>query len=781
MHERPLVLLIVGYLLGILYIMTGKIWLVPSVLVVLLVLINKVRIEKRKAHGAFRLFLYCLGLVLGVWNYQKEQAFRAEYDGRLSDGDRILVQGEVDEKEYKNEKYLYYLKNCYLVLSNDLVPCNRIIAETVEDVAVIGNVLVVEGDFTAFHTARNEGNFDEFSFYQSQKIDLKMKNITVKEQYGEEASFREALFVLRQRLRSIYETCMTRETAGVLAQMVLAEKSLMEQDIKALYQKVGISHVLAISGLHISVIGMTLYKILRKFCLPEWMAGILAGGFMVTYGMMTGFRPSSVRAIIMFLMMLTAKMVGRTYDSLSALALSAFMLLWENPYLLYYAGFLFSFAAVLGVVLVGDIIIKTFSGEEEHKVLKVFYSSFSIQLMTLPLTAYFYYEIPLYGMLVNFLILPLVSILLSLGIVGGVIGLMSTRLAAWVLMPCQWILMFYQELSSVVQKLPYAAFITGQPTIRRLACYYVILFFILLIISKIRKQHFFGVIGTGLLIYVLSVPQDSFKLAILDVGQGDGIYLRTEEGYHLFFDGGSSDVYQVGMYRILPFLKANGVREIDYWFVSHADKDHISGLQELLETNYPIEHLVFSEKIVRDENYESLLNLAEINHTKVVYMEYLDVLHLGGASFTCLFPTKDFVSDDKNAASLVLYYEQEDFSGMFTGDISAEEEQLLLNELEMFYDREDNLSQVIASELDFYKVAHHGSKYSNSAMFLETLKPKLSIVSCGVNNRYGHPHEETLERLDKVRSEAVSTAEYGQITIKVDDDIVVTTRLFPDY
>ena len=191
--------------------------------------------------------------------------------------------------------------------------------------------------------------------------------------------------------------------------------------------------------------------------------------------------------------------------------------------------------------------------------------------------------------------------------------------------------------------------------------------------------------------------------------------------------------------------------------------------------------MVFSEKIVRDENYESLLNLAEINHTKVVYMEYLDVLHLGGASFTCLFPTKDFVSDDKNAASLVLYYEQEDFSGMFTGDISAEEEQLLLNELEMFYDREDNLSQVIASELDFYKVAHHGSKYSNSAMFLETLKPKLSIVSCGVNNRYGHPHEETLERLDKVRSEAVSTAEYGQITIKVNADIVVTTRLCPDY
>ena len=772
MHERPLVILTVGYLLGIFSVIIGIVWLLPIVLGMLLILIYNVRIEKRKAYAAFRLLLYCAGFVLGVCNYQREQVFRTAYDGRLSDGEKVIVQGELDEKEYKNEKYLYYLKNCYLVLSNNLVPCNRIIAETVEDVAVIGKILVVEGEVTAFHTARNEGNFDESSFYQSQKIDLKLKNITIQEQYGEEASFREALFALRQKLRGIYEVCMTRDTSGVLAQMVLAEKSLMGQEIKELYQKVGISHVLAISGLHISVIGMTLYKILRKVCVPEWLAGILAGGFMVSYGFMTGFRPSSARAIIMFLMMLTAKMVGRTYDSLSALALAAFLLLWENPYLLYYAGFLFSFAAVLGVVLVGTIIIKTFSEEEEHKVVKAFYTSFSIQLMTLPLTAYFYYEIPVYGMLVNLLILPLVSALLSFGIIGGVAGLVSLKVAGLLLLPCQWILYFYQSLSSVVQRLPYAALITGQPSIKRLAGYYVILFFLLYIISKTRKQHFFGAIGTGLLIYVLSVPQDTFKMAVLDVGQGDGIYLRTEAGQHLFFDGGSSDIYQVGTYRILPFLKANGVREIDYWFISHADKDHISGLQELLETGYPIEHLVFSEMVVQDNTYRTLLDMAKVNQTEVIWMAYQDVLHLGEASLTCLFPTRDFVSDDKNAASLVLYYEQEEFSGMFTGDIGAKEEQLLLDELEVFYYMEEDLPQVIARELDFYKVAHHGSKYSNSAVFLEFLKPKLSLVSCGINNQYGHPHDATLERLDKVKSNVMSTAEYGQITVEVEDGII---------
>lgn len=780
MHERPLVILIAGYLLGIIYMMTEMIWLLPMILLIFIILIYRVGMEKRKAHAAFRLLLYCFGFLLGMWNYQKEQEFRAEYDSSLSDGEKILVQGELDEKEYKNEKYLYYLKNCYLVLSNELVPCNQIIAEAVEDVAVIGKVLVLEGEVSIFHTARNEGNFDEFSFYQSQKIDLKIKNSIVKEQYGEGASFREALFVLRQELRSVYERCMSRDTAGVLAQMVLAEKALMEQDVKELYQKVGISHVLAISGLHISVIGMTLHKILRKFCMPEWLAGILAGGFMVSYGLMTGFRPSSVRAIIMFLMMLTAKMVGRTYDSLSGLALAAFLLLWENPYFVYYAGFLFSFAAVLGVVLIGNIIVKTCSEEEEHRVLKAFYTSFSIQLMTLPLTAYFYYEIPVYGMLVNFLILPLVTILLAVGIIGGVIGLLSIKMAAWVLMPCQWILQFYQSLSIVVQKLPYAALITGKPRIEKLLWYYFILFAIVFVIFKIKKQRCFGIIGTGLLLYVLTVPQDEFKLAVLDVGQGDGIYLRTEEGHQLFFDGGSTDVYQVGKYRILPFLKANGVRKIDYWFISHADKDHISGLQEMMEASYPIDYLVFSERVVLDDQYEELLDLAKVNQTEVLWMKYQDVLHLGEATLTCLFPTEAFVSNDKNAASLVLYYEEEDFSGLFTGDIGVKEEQELVAKLEDFGVGQENLLQITETELDFYKVAHHGSKYSNSSELLEYLQPKISVISCGMNNRYGHPHEDTLERLDAIGCEVWNTAECGQVTMEGDDDIVITTRLCPD-
>lgn len=761
MHERPLVLLTAGFLLGILGMATEAVLVLPVAAFVGMLLIYKIKVDKRKAFAVFRLCLYCIGFLAGAWNYRQEQEFRAEYADRLSDGEIIIVQGELDEKELKNNKYLYYLKNCYLVLSNDLVPCNQIILETAQDVSEIGKILVVEGEISAFHTARNEGNFDEFSFYQSQKIDLKITNIIVKKQFGEADSFREKLFLLRQQIRNVYETCMTEETAGILATMVLSEKSLMNQEVKMLYQKVGISHILAISGLHISIIGMTLYKLLRKLTGSYWLSGLAAGSFMIAYGAMTGYRPSSTRAIVMFLMILVARAVGRTYDSLSALALAAFLLLWENPFLLNYAGFLFSFAAVLGVVLVSNIILKTFRDEKAHKTLKAFYTSFSIQLMTLPLTAYFYYEIPVYGMVVNLLVLPLVGTLLSVGIVGGVLGLASLEVAKWVLMPCQWILVFYQELSAFVQKLPQAALITGQPENEKMLCYYVVLFGILFLISKRKKQRFFGAVGICLLIYVLTPSKNSFKLAVLDVGQGDGIYLRTESGQHLFFDGGSSDVSQVGTYRILPFLKANGVREIDYWFVSHADKDHISGLEELLEYGYPIETLIFSERIIKDDAYEELLALAATNQTEVVWMGYQDVLHLGEETLTCVFPTDDFISEDKNAASFVLYYEQNIFSALFTGDIGENEEELLVNGLDTWSVDKDGL--------DFYKVAHHGSRYSNSEALLEALKPEVAVISCGVNNWYGHPHIETLDRLQEAGCNVWNTANCGQITIIVDE------------
>ena len=781
MRARPLCILISGFLFGILMGFTGDIRILLPAASFFAWVVYNIKREKSRLSAYGKLLFYSVGFLCGTWRFSEEQEFRAVYEPVLKDEMQIVLQGELEEKEFKNNTYLYYLKNCYLKLEPSMVPqhsnvtgkvfipCNQIIAEMDTDDVPIGKILVLEGSVYVFHQARNEGNFDEKSFYQSQKIDFKLKKVTVKQQYGKADAFREILYQLKQRLKYVYNVCMNQENSGVITMMTLGDKSFMDAEIKELYQKVGISHVLAISGLHISVIGMSLYKLLRRIFGSFVLSGILAGGFMFAYGCMTGFRPSSTRAIVMFFMMLLAQMIGRTYDSLSALSLSAVCLLWENPFLLGYAGFLFSYMAVLGVIVVGNIVTKVF--EEKHKIRDVIYSSFSIQLMTVPLTAHFYYEVPVYGMLVNFLVLPLMSALLFFGLLGGFVGLVWLNGARWVLVPCQFILLFYQKLSAFMQGLPSATLITGQPEMWRMVVFYCVLVLVVFVIWKKKKKRGYITVGVILLAFVLHVPKDGMELNILDVGQGDGIYLRTSSGQDVFIDGGSSDVSKVGTYRILPFLKCNGVREIDYWFVSHADEDHISGLKEILEEGYPVTNLVFTEGVVRDDAYEELVTLAEGFGASVLYMGYLDCLHLGDARLTCVFPQDDFVTGDKNEASLVLYYQDGDFDGLFTGDIGTEEEKWIAKHCD------DWLENV---GIDFYKVAHHGSKYSNGMILLECLRPQYAVVSAGVNNWYGHPHADTLERLDVAGCEVWNTAEWGQVTVKDDVDIVVITRLRPD-
>ena len=777
MHTRPLCIMAFGFLLGILLTATENKWILLPAIGMFLFLAGRIKVEKSRLFGYGKLLFYSIAFLCGAYQYETEQEFRAVYEPVLYDGMRITLQGELEEKEFKNNTYLYYLNNCYLRLEQDIVPtesfvtgeaivpCNQVIVEMESDEISIGKILVLEGKVSVFRQARNEGNFDEKTFYQSQKIDFKLKNVVIKAQYGDANEFRENLYQLKQRLKRVYEDCMSTETSGVIAMMTLGDKSLVEQEIKELYQKVGISHILAISGLHISVIGMSIYKLLRKIFGSFVISGMVSGFMMFAYGCMVGFRPSATRAIVMFFMMLLGQMLGRSYDSLSALSLSALVQLWENPFLRSYAGFLFSYAAVLGVVLVGNVVVKTF--EEKKKMRDSIYSSFSIQLVTVPLTAFFYYEIPVYGMVVNFLVLPLMSALLAFGLVGGFVGLIWLNAARWILVPCQLILVFYQKLSAIIQCLPGATLIVGKPETWRMIVFYSVLALLVYLVWKRRRVRGFITVGILILAFVLYQPKAGMEVDVLDVGQGDGIYLRTESGYDIFIDGGSTDVSKVGTYRILPFLKCKGVQKIDYWFVSHADKDHISGLQEILEEGYAVEKLVFSEEITRDDTYEELVALAESVGTDVLHMGYLDCLHLGDARLTCVFPYDGFTTDDKNAASLVLYYEDGEFDGLFTGDIGADEEAWIVSHCEAWLQVKDEGQITGASrEIDFYKVAHHGSRYSNSEEILELLQPEIAVISCGERNSYGHPHAETLERLNEVGSEIKNTVVFGQITVK---------------
>ena len=207
----------------------------------------------------------------------------------------------------------------------------------------------------------------------------------------------------------------------------------------------------------------------------------------------------------------------------------------------------------------------------------------------------------------------------------------------------------------MVEKLPGALIITGKPGLYRVLCYYTLLLIGLGIIQVLNKRKMVLCIICSmvcLLVLIFPLPKQS-EMVFLDVGQGDAIYLCDDAGTTYFIDGGSTDVDKIGEYRIEPFLKAKGVHKIDYWFVTHVDTDHVSGLIELIESGYKIEHLIVAKAAPKDENLAYLLEIAREKDIEILSMKKGESLITKGIKIHCLYP-KSKVGTDRNDASLVL-------------------------------------------------------------------------------------------------------------------------------
>ena len=423
--------------------------------------------------------------------------------------------------------------------------------------------------------------------------------------------------------------------------------------------------------------------------------------------------------------------------------------------------------------------------------------SLSIQFFTFPLVAYYYYEIPVYAILLNIPVLALIPYVLGLAVFGSLTGQIAflQPLSFALCRVCGWVLHGYRWLCDASLLLPGARMITGKPSEVRVVVYYGLLgaFYYVLWCGMKKKQRQmctkgaqaekqewirrrFG-FGLGLVLVLLLTflfvrGKPEFELDILDVGQGDAIYLCASDGTNFMIDGGSTDVKKVGTYRILPFLKAKAIRKVDYWFVSHTDEDHISGLVEVMESGYAVGTLVLAEAQKEDEKAHRLAELAQKNGIRVCYMKAGDVLGTRKEDVVnernraetfrieCLYPTNDNDSEDVNDRCLVLYYEDENFSAFFGGDISSEVEEQLV-------------SAGKCRQTDVLKASHHGSKYSNSDVLLHALHPRLTIASAGKKNRYGHPSPEAIARVDESGSTFYSTIDYGRIRVRfVDGEMV---------
>lgn len=766
-------------------------------------------------------------------------------------GSIVAFTGTVVEKQ---EKY----ENRYRIRASDINDRNISAYITIEgnDVLYPGLKVTGEGSVKEYNIASNPGQFDQKSYELSKGNVLFLEKVQITSVKKPVIGILGLLADVRESLAFQYERYLDEKDGSLAKAMVLGEKSELDQDIRALYQRNGIAHLIAISGLHIAMLGGTLYHMLRRLSGSFSLASAFGITFIILYGIMTGLSGATLRAMIMLILSMIADVLGRKYDALTAIAAALLIMLVINPGQLWQAGFMLSFGAVLGIACVYpavngcvmDVIeaagmrtvadkahdnveleldkrnvgnandnAKTMldkrnvpgnahdNPETMHgngrkksentnghkkglcryvlsKAWDGFLVSISVQMVILPVLLYYFYEIPVYSVFLNIIVVPVMSVLLlvliMLAVAGAlpfdvtVLGSVITRM-----MSCtaEGIFDVYEGLCRLTEMLPCHNLCFGRPHLIWMAAYYVILAFIVLLCHYSKKKLLLcAVLSLGLLFVSFIIPH-RLVIAIFDVGQGDGIFIKTPDNNSILIDGGSSSRKNVGTYILKNGIKYHGSNRLDYMIITHSDSDHYSGALELLGgSDISVDNFVLPAIENPDASYHELEEAARNKGCRVWYIKAGDVLEAGEVTFKCLNPLNISYAD-KNSGSIVFWLQYRDFDMLLTGDMDSSIESRLLDNKELT----DSLDS--GNRMEVLKVAHHGSATASSENFLKRVRAFAALVSVGEHNRYGHPAPEVMDRLHRYCGNIYLTKDSGAVTIETDGKrYTIDTFLLPD-
>ena len=698
-----------------------------------------------------------------------------------------------------------------------------------------GQICSVKGHFLELSPATNEGEFSLPSYYKGEGISGVFQAKTIELVRGESSPFAKELFTLKQSLGNRIDALFPEETAGFLKSLFLGERSGITLSEKSLYQSAGISHILAISGLHLSLLGGFFYRLLRKIKLSSLLSSLITSFFLFSYFLFIGSSHSAFRALFMLFLRFAAIQLGKGKDLLSQLSFALLFLLWLNPLSLYSIGMQCSFFTLFVFFLLEERPGKAVRKKKEKALSKIckkhtlgfskhpslflkfpaylsklipcllstlphrLQGSFLFYLAMLPLFSLTQFSFPLYAPLLNLLLLPLLPFFFLLGAVSIFLSYLPEQdflLLRLLSFSSRFLLnLLFQIFHLFMEKslaLPFSQILLGKMQALSVMLYFLFLY-LLFFFPKAKSLSLLLSLGflLSLPLYLPNPPKE-LEIAALDVGQGDGFVLR--KGALVFtIDNGSTSKNLFPEQIFFPYCKAKRIQHIDYALLTHCDRDHISGIQALLEKHPSISlsHLILPASALQDHRYDLLKRLAYNHGADVSYWQKGDELVFSEQGIClstkktawaenpstskkrgpdtkghqlhirCFYPNDASYMEEANAHSIGCLLEYGHFRMLFTGDMPKESEEALLENC-----RETEASPIV----DVLKLAHHGSKTSSCPSFLSETRAKFALFSYGKKNRYGHPHKNTVENCQKYRLFPLETAKLGEILIKTNGE-----------
>lgn len=782
MFKIPIIIVTISYIIGILwgiYLKDIFLFLVMHIFfIVVFFFLNKtkkecskIRLMMNKLHRNIVIPFIIFSMLGYIRVIHKENMIEEIY---LEQSVKVTIVSENMEGKYTN-KYIGrldgYNTNIYILMDKNMR-------------FEYGEVLKIYGNIIKPQEQRNTYGFDYKQYLKSINVVGSIKIEKYKIVGKRYNIFGKFIYDLRKSMQEKIYKLIESENKYLLEALILGNKDNLSDDINKVFKDSSLSHMIAISGAHITIITTLMYKIMDWIRLGKRNKYYISVVIIFIYIFVAGSTPSVMRACTSMILELISKLIHRKSNIYVKMCISAMIILIINPYSIINTGFILSYGGVIGII----VYMKTINNNDRKEIKEYIKSSclisICVQITIFPILVNMFNNISFTFFISNLVASPILSLILNIAIIAIILSYIMFPISIFLGSILDKMMSLLIYVSKFCSELPFSTNACIRIDITTILIYYSIIIYVIYLI-KINRihiiKHFFRKNSYKVISIILvfcmtiniynNIGIKNLEIYFIDVGQGDSTLIKTPYNKVILIDGGgntSNSKFNVGEKTLLPYLLNRKIKRIDYIFISHFDSDHVGGILYIMD-KLKIKNIVIGTQYENSEKLQEFLNIVKEEKIKVIIVEEGSRINIEkNIHFDVLWPnSSDAIEENAiNNNSLVckLYYK--DFTMLFTGDIEKEAE----DKLYCKYSSKNILESTVL------KVAHHGSKTSSEEKILNEIKPKMALIGVGENNDFGHPSEITIQNLNKIGCNIYRTDQCGEIIILVNKTGIIKVK-----